>query len=110
MNHDGVDNGVDNDGYELSLGGDCGSIRTGDSKAGDNYAVDGTDVLFDRFTLSAAAAGVLSTLMDVHWINKSYHNTVTYTSPNFGSFVLGISNNDGGSTSSSDTTKAGFSY
>ena len=110
MNHYGVDNGLDNDGYELSLGGDCGSIRTGDSKAGDNYAVDGTDVLFDRFTLSAAAAGVSSTLMDVHWINKSNHNTVTYTSPNFGGFVLGISNNDGGSASSSDTTKAGFSY
>jgi len=110
LNHDGVDNGLDNDGYELSLGGDCGSIRAGDSTAGDNYAVDGTDVLFDRFTLSAEAAGVSSTLMDVHWINKSNHNTVTYTSPNFGGFVLGISNDDGGSASSSDTTEAGFSY
>lgn len=110
MNHDGVDNGVDNDGYELSLGVDCGSIRTGVSKAGDNYAVDGIDVLFDRFTLSAAAAGVSSTLMDVHWINKSNDNTVTYTSPNFGGFVLGISNDDGGSASSSNTTEACFSY
>ena len=45
LDHDGVENGLDNDGYKFSLGGDWGSIRTGDSTAGDNYAVDGTDVL-----------------------------------------------------------------
>ena len=110
LNHDGVDNGLDNDGYEFSLGGDWGSIRTGDSTAGDNYAVDGTDVLYDRFTLSAVAAGVSSTLMDDHWLNKSDHNTLTYTSPNYSGFVLGISYDDGGSASSSDTTEACFSY
>ena len=48
--------------------------------------------------------------MDDHWINKSNHNTLTYTSPNFGSFVLGVSYDDSGSASSSDNTKAGFSY
>jgi len=82
-NHYGVQNGLDNDGYEFSLGGDWGGIRTGDTTAGDNCAVDGTDVLYDRFNLSVAAAGVLVTLIDDHWINKSDHNTLTYTSPNF---------------------------
>ena len=62
---EGLENGLDNDIYKFSLGGDWGSIRTGDSTAGDNYAVDGTDVLYDRFTLSAAAS-VSATLMDDH--------------------------------------------
>ena len=112
LDHDGVENGLDNDGYKFSLGGDWGSIRIGDSTAGDNYAFDGTDVLYYRFTLAggAAGAGVSSTLMDDHWINKSDHNTLTYTSPNFGGFVLGVSYDDGGSASSSENTEAGFSY
>ena len=86
---EGLENGLDNDIYKFSLGGDWGSIRTGDSTAGDNYAVDGTDVLYDRFTLSAAA-GVSATLMDDHWLNTSDHNTLTYTSPNFGGSVIGF--------------------
>ena len=110
LNQYGVQNGLDNEGYEFSLGGDWGGIRTGDSTAGDNYAVDGTDVLYDRFNLSAAAAGVSATLMDDRWINKSDHNTLTFTSPNFGGFVLGVSYDDGGSASSSNTIEAGFSY
>ena len=48
--------------------------------------------------------------MDDHYLNTSVHNTLTYTSPNFGGFVLGVSYDDGGSASSSDTTEAGFSY
>mgnify|MGYP001957776932 FL=1 len=109
-NHYGVQNGLDNDVYEFSLGGNWGGIHTGDSTAGDNCAVDGTDVLYDRFNLSVAVAGVLITLMDDHLINKSDHNTLTYTSPNFWGFVLGISYDNGGSASSSDNTEPGFSY
>jgi len=63
LSHDGVSNGLDNDGYKFSLAGDWGSIRTGDSTAGDDYAVDGTDVLYDRFTLSTAATGLSSTFV-----------------------------------------------
>jgi len=110
LSHDGVSNGLDNDGYKFSLAGDWGSIRTGDSTAGDDYAVDGTDVLYDRFTLSTAATGLSSTLMDDHWLNKSDHNTITYTSPNFSNFVLGISYDDAGTESNADTIEAGFSY
>ena len=48
--------------------------------------------------------------MDDHYLNTSVHNTLTYTSPNFGGFVLSVSYDDGGSASSSDTTEAGFGY
>ena len=48
--------------------------------------------------------------MDDHWINKSDHNTLTYTSPTFSGFVLGSSYDDGGSEYSSNTTQACFSY
>ncbi len=34
--HDGVSNGLDNDGYNFSLSGGLVSIRAGDSRAGDN--------------------------------------------------------------------------
>ena len=34
LKRDGIQNGLDNDGYEFSLGSDWGSIRTGGSTAG----------------------------------------------------------------------------
>ncbi|MDA9190260.1 hypothetical protein N9P07_02360 [Alphaproteobacteria bacterium] len=40
--------------------------------------------------------------MDDHWLNKSDHNTITYTSPNFSNFVLGISYDDAGTESNAE--------
>ena len=49
-------------------------------------------------------------LLDDHWLNKSDYNTITYISPNFSNFVLGISYDDAGTESNADTIEAGFSY
>lgn len=69
----------------------------------------GVDCKLVLKTLLTTAIKFLSTLVSDHFLITPDDNTLTYISTNFSGLVLGVSNDDGVSSSNSDTTEASFS-